>query len=1074
MIVPARRPVHTAWIASGASLVGAVRTVSIALIAMLAILAGPGIAAASAAPAATAAWSITLAAQPTNLAVSAYEKGEVKDQYAIVLTNTGGAASGGPVTLTDTLPAGITVASGDQPTGTGWNCAIAEDRTALTCIYPEPVQAFAQTPPLTIPLAVAKTGSLTNTVSVSSPETPLVTAQRTTHVTGSTSPIPSYELLDFSSQATGLSGLPDSQAGDHPFSITTALDFPEIESETGPELVVQHPKAIEVELPPGFVGNPQAAAKCMLVQLVSRQCPSSSRVGGSYINLGQGLFEAEPSFQLYNIVPEHGYPAEFGLYDPHIEKLTILYATIGPAPAYRTRVVIPDVPESVSIAGAITTFFGDPAAADQTGGVHTPLLTNPAHCDGRPLVTNVRSDSWEEPERWVTAQYEAPAVTGCNLLQFHPSFTLTPETSTADEPTGASVELKVPQAPNSGLEGLATPPVKSTLVTLPAGLTLNPAAAQGLTGCPAEGPGGFNLDQSGAGHCPLGSQIGTAEAQTPLLTEALKGHLYVAEPQCGGASQPVCGPADALDGKLFGLDLQLEGSGVTVKLHGVTAANPTTGQLTVTFTEAPQDPVSDLQLTLKGGTRAPLATPQSCGTATGSADIIPWSSPETPDATSTFAFNVTGCEPVVFNPGFSAGTTSTVPGAYTTLTTTFTRGARTQDLAGVQVKTPTGLLGMLSHVALCPEPQAAQGSCDASSRIGTANTAAGAGSTPQWVSGPVYLTGPYNGAPFGLSVAVPAAAGPFNLGTIVVRAAINIDPDTSAITVTSSPLPQIIDGVPLRIQTVNVTIDRPQFIFNPTGCTRRSIDATITSAQGSSANAATPFQPSGCSQLPFRPTFAASTAAGTSKLNGASLSVKITSAAGQANIGRVDVQLPKQLPSRLSTLQQACTERQFAANPAGCPAGAVIGWAKAITPVLNVALMGPAYLVSHGGAAFPDVVFVLQGQGIRIDVDGNTQIKKGITYSHFETVPDAPITSFETVLPRGPHSILGAYLPAKDNNSLCGVALTIPTTLTGQNGAVIKQNTKLTVTGCPHKNAKTSRHNRHNNHRPTHTSHNSP
>jgi hypothetical protein len=313
----------------------------------------------------------------------------------------------------------------------------------------------------------------------------------------------------------------------------------------------------------------------------------------------------------------------------------------------------------------------------------------------------------------------------------------------------------------------------------------------------------------------------------------------------------------------------------------------------------------------------------------------------------------------------------------------------------------------------------------------------------------VFLTGPYRRAPFGLSIAIPAKAGPFNLGTVVVRSAITIDPVTSALTVTSDPLPQILDGVPLRVQSVNVTVDRPAFMFNPTNCTGKQVTGTLASAQGTVSQVASPFAASGCKNLPFKPKFTATTKARTSKANGASLSVKVGSTPGQANIAKVDVQLPKALPARLTTLQKACTEAQFAANPAGCPAASVIGVAKAITPVLNVPLVGPAILVSHGGAAFPDVEFILQGQGVTVELDGKTQIKKGITYSRFESVPDAPITSFETVLPQGSHSVLAANLPVKAKGSLCGSKLVLPTTLVGQNGAQVKQSTKLGVSGCP-------------------------
>jgi hypothetical protein len=362
---------------------------------------------------------------------------------------------------------------------------------------------------------------------------------------------------------------------------------------------------------------------------------------------------------------------------------------------------------------------------------------------------------------------------------------------------------------------------------------------------------------------------------------------------------------------------------------------------------------------------------------------------------------------------------------------------------------PAGLLGRLSSVTPCQEPWAAQGTCSPESLIGHTVTSVGLGSDPYRVPGTVYITDPYNGAPSGLSIVTPAIAGPFNLGTVVVRARIEIDPHTSALTVISDPLPTILKGIPLQIKQVEVTIDRPGFTFNPTNCSRLPITATISSEQGASAAVSVPFQVANCATLPFKPTFTVAAQAHTSKANGASLHVRVTSGAGQANIGKVKVDLPKQLPSRLTTLQKACMDATFNANPASCPAGSVVGSATASTPVLKSPLSGPAYLVSHAGAAFPDLVIVLQGEGITLDLVGNTDIKRGITIATFNTVPDAPIWTFDLWLPEGPHSVLGANLPPKARGTLCRQALVMPTLITGQNGAAVRQATRIAVSGCP-------------------------
>jgi hypothetical protein len=307
------------------------------------------------------------------------------------------------------------------------------------------------------------------------------------------------------------------------------------------------------------------------------------------------------------------------------------------------------------------------------------------------------------------------------------------------------------------------------------------------------------------------------------------------------------------------------------------------------------------------------------------------------------------------------------------------------------------------------------------------------------------LTGPYKGSPFGLSIVVPTVAGPFNLGNVVVRAQVSIDPETTALTVTTDPLPQVIDGIPLRLRTVNVTIDRPGFIFNPTDCAQQHIEATVTGAQGAVAHESVPFAVSGCAGLHFGPKFSVSTSGRTSRVDGASLDARLALPSGpQSNIAKVKVDLPKQLPSRLLTLQKACPAATFQANPAACPKGSLIGAVKASTPILPVALVGPVYFVSRGGEAFPDLVAVLQGYGVRVDLIGSTFISNaGITSSTFENVPDVPVSSFELYLPQGPDSALGA------NGNLCTSKLAMPTLFTAQDGAQLKQDTPIAVSGCP-------------------------
>ena len=611
--------------------------------------------------------------------------------------------------------------------------------------------------------------------------------------------------------------------------------------------------------------------------------------------------------------------------------------------------------------------------------------------------------------------------------------------------------------------------LKDVTVTLPQGVSISPSGANGLEACGllASGQPAIGLESIEPGLCSEASQIGTVKIKSPLLENELEGRVYVGDPECSP-----CSTADAEHGKLLKLFIEAEGSGVRVKLAGTASTNASTGQVTTTFEDNPQLPFETLVLTLKNGPRAPLANPQSCGSYSTSAELTPWSAGATLPAdgeiagtpaveTQSSPFVISrngageGCPPSdPFHPGFQAGTASSTAGAYSNFTVTFKREDGEQDLSGITVQTPPGLIGKIAGVTRCAEPQAGEGSCPETSRIGTATSAAGAGPDPFVVSGPVYLTegykgGPLDGAPFGLSIKVPAVAGPFNLGTVIVRAAININPLTAAITITSEPLPQSIDGVPFRLKVVRVEVNRSEFMLNPTNCEGKSIIAQLTGAPvkvgegAGSFEASAPFTASSCSSLTFAPTFAATTQAKTSKADGASLVVKVGQKRGEANIHKVEVQLPYALPARLTTLQKACTEAQFNANPAGCPEASDVGYAKATTPLLSSPLEGPAYLVSHGNAAFPDLEFLLQGEGVHVTVDGKTDVKKGITYSKFETVPDAPISSFETAFPEGPHSVLAA------NGDLCTQSLIAPTTIVAQNNVQTTQQTKIAVTGCP-------------------------
>ncbi len=1040
------------------------------------------------------------------------------DQYLVTLTNVGGGPASGPVTIVNTLPSGLKVVGSygynvENP-NEQVSCGEATTMgvTTVTCSYKGTVK-----PDATLAVfveveveATAPAGAIANAVSVSGGGAPPVSTSAPLTLSNTIGEPPAaFGISAFGFAAHDASGEADTQAGDHPYGVATTVNLntavetlPLSPSSPFHMETVELSKDFVVYAPLGFLGDPLAAARCTELQLLASggssdtECPAASRVGRVLVFVGNTVASSEsppPHFyagtDVYNMVPEAGYAAQFGFKAG--DHVVSLYANVvHTAAGYAVRVASPGVPH-VNVHGTVVTLFGDPRVEDlEPASSAQAFFTNPDDCSAGPSVARVQVDSWLHQGQWVSGETAAyPEITGCDLLQFEPTVAMRPEVTQAEAPSGYEFKIRVPQNPELP-PILATPQLKNLTMTLPEGMTLSPGAGDGLVGCEATGPHGIDMPTGGStptdvgegqegergeeigedgmshlvpGHCPRASQIGTVEIKTPVLEQPVEGRVYVAQPGCGGTGPSECTAADATDGKLFGLYLEADdpGSGVVIKLAASASVDPSTGRLTARFLENPQFPVSEVAVQLKGGPRAPLANPRQCGEATTAADLTPWSAPITPDAIVASGFGVSWngageqCPATLpFAPALVAGPVNLAAGRFTPLTVTITRGDRQQDLSRVQVHMPAGLLGMLSKVTLCGEPQAARGECGEASQIGTCHVAAGSGPHPLWVSGKVYLTGPYEGAPFGLSVVVPAVAGPFNLGDVVVRARIDVDPSTSALTVTSDPLPQFRDGVPLRIQTLNVAIEREGFVFNPTSCAPKQIATTIEAAQGASASPTASFAAEGCQNLSFSPGFAASTQAKASKAKGASLTVKVTPASGQANFAKAVVSLPKQLPARLTTLQQACPEATFAANPASCPAGSDVGTARAVTPVLNEPLVGPAYLVSHGGAAFPDLVIILQAQGVRLDLVAGTSIAKRITTSSLESIPDAPVSSFELTLPEGRHSALTTDLPAKAKGNLCGQKLAMPTTLTGQNGAQFVQSTKIAVVGCPKAKAK--------------------
>jgi hypothetical protein len=897
---------------------------------------------------------------------------------------------------------------------------------------------------------------------------------------------PSFGLASWDGWFSKADGELDTQAGSHPYQATFSFDLSTIFDEAIGQLAIPGvgAKTVEVELPPGFVGDPTAVPQCPREQFEAEKCSLESVIGTTtaYFTTLPGL-----GVQVFNLVPPPGVPAEFGFSLQGLN--TYLDASVRSGSDYGISEHSSDIAQR-AIDHVVTILWGDPGDVSHdrwrngaVGGcslseieevgekycapivtaVNKPFLTLPTGC-GVQLPFTIKATSWtgEAAERTFymhDGNGEPSVLSGCGNLGFGPTFSASPDTANADTPAGLTVDVKPPLGGIDNVEGLSTADIKDTTVTLPEGVVINPGQAAGLQAClpgqdglTTEAERAHGEENDGPPSCPNASKVGTVRAKTPLLEgsgeKELEGSVYVMQSN----------PPDLKLLAAFSAD------GVNIKLVLNVELNGQTGQITTRVVNVPEFPVSDFKLSFSGGAQAALDTPTQCGAYVASSDFTPWSTPLGADFTPTAAFDIVAgpgggacpSSPLPFAPELIAGATTDQAGGYTGFSMLLRRGDGQQRIEKLRFKIPEGLSGMISHVPLCGEPQAAQGTCPAVSQIGHATVASGPGPYPLVIpqpgepEAPIYLTGPYGDAPFGLAIVTPVLAGPFNLGTIVTRAKIEVDPHTAQITVTTDPLPQIVDGVPTDLRVVDAVIDRPGFMFNPTNCSPQAFSGTATSAQGAQAGISSPFGVGSCQSLKFAPKFAVSSSGKTSKANGASLTAKLSypnaPQGTQANITRVKVDLPKQLPSRLTTLQKACTSAQFEANPADCPAASKIGMATVTTSLLPVPLVGPAIFVSHGGEAFPSLTMVLQGDNVTVDLVGTTFISHaGITSTTFKTVPDVPFNTFTLTLPQGKYSALAA------NGNLCTSKLAMPTEFLAQNGLKINQSTKIAVTGCAKK-----------------------
>jgi hypothetical protein len=1049
-------------------------------------------------------WALSSTSAPTNLPPG----GEGK--IIVTASNLGDAVmevSKTPITLTDKLPPGVTVISIFGAQGSvSFPCSAPSQEPSCTDseLALQPSTGLRITIKVKVAPQVTSGTVLENEVKAAGGGAPPASVQQPVRVDENAAPF-SVQKYELKPEEEG--GVPAAQAGSHPFQLTTSFTLTETAAEEGVAL----PKNLKFNLPAGLIGNPTVIPTCSqldfstIVPGPANLCGPESAVGIAEVTINEPLVypigPATETVPVFNLEPGPGEPARLGLEVDRVAE--VIDTSVRTGSDYGVVVTAKTTSQSAGILSSRVTIWGVPGdprhnvsrgwecanngsnnpsffptCSAQTQPPVVPFLTLPTSC-GTPLKAPMQAQSWAPGAPYlppVESEFQE-SLEGCEQLPFSPTLEVAPDTGSGSTPAGLGTTVKICKAGETGPkckppeetpETRAQSAVKATTVTLPEGLQLNPGAANGLEACAAfevglepEFPEAAQVENNHFSPNPAGchnaAAVGTVSIISPDLKNPLTGLVYLAREHTNPFEAPLVIYLTAKD----------EASGVVVKLAGTVTPDPVTGRLKSTFENTPQVPFNELNLKFFSGGRASVTTPPGCGAYSTETAMTPWST-GSPAPVPPSTFNVTSgpgggpcpSNPLPFSPSLQAGSTSTQAAGFSPFTLTINRPDGQQAVQGLTLHLPGGLAGVLASVTPCPIAQADAAQCGTASLVGHSTSASGLGSEPFSLGGALYLTGPYHGAPFGLSDATPAVAGPFNLGTVIANSTIQVDPNTAAVTVTtvetrvldprgvttvaSTPLPTIIKGVPVQLKELNVVTDRPNFQFNPTNCSPLTITAELNGSQGTSFQTSYPFKVTNCGALPFKPTFEASTEAHTSKLDGAALRVRVTSPGlGVENIAKTKVSLPIALPSRLTTIQKACVDKVFEANPESCDEGSNIGSAIIHTPVFNNPLKGPAYLVSHGNAAFPDVEFVLKGEGLTIILDGKTDIKKGITTSTFEALPDAPFTEFETILPEGPHSALGA------NGNLCAKPLIMPTVMTSQSTLVITQQTRIKVSGCP-------------------------
>ncbi len=851
-------------------------------------------------------------------------------------------------------------------------------------------------------------------------------------------------------------------------------------------------KNATVHLPTGFIGNPHATPQCSIADFSADRCPVDSQVGVVSVNASAGNFIS----MLYNLVPP---PDQAGLLGFKVflfntPQFTVLSARTGsdygldasaisiyhgtfPLQTFQEDLWgVPAEPKHDPLRLDVKenrgfSWYGDtlcdangtPSTDDPNTIVMpcgsklppvasnsplTPFLQNPTNCDSA-LESSLEVLSYDGG--LTEADHAWPQPTGCDQLSFNPSLYAQPTTTETDTASGIDIDLKVPQELSPTIPSPTE--LRGATVTLPPGFTINPNAADGKTAC-ADQEARFGSEEEG--HCPEFAKIGSLEIESSALPGPLPGYVYLGQP---------------LPGNRYRIFLIADGFATHIKLAGTVTPDPTSGQLVITFDDLPESPLTAFNMHLFGSERGLLATPTQCGSYPVTTRFRPWdSSLGTQTSTQFFTLdsgpNEDPCPGPTrpFTPTVSTGVTDSTAGAHTQFLLDLQRSDGNQDLSSLSVTTPPGFAATLAGIPYCSEasisaaanPNAsglaeqANPSCSPAAEVGSATTAVGAGNHPLYVPGKVYLAGPYRGAPLSLAVITPAISGPYDLGNVVVRVALHVNPTNAQITAVSDPLPRILDGIPLRIRGVVIQLNRPGFALNPTNCNPLSVGVLAAGDQAGQASFSSPFQVNDCTDLSFGPKLSLRLSGSTRRTAAPALHSLLTASAGEAGISRAVVTMP---PSEIvdnAHIGNVCSQAQF--HGSGCPPDSVIGFARATTPLLEKPLEGPVYLMSGLGHRLPDVVADLKGQ-IEIVLDGRVDSVNGGIRTSFETVPDAPVSSFSLNLDGGRKGLL------QNSEPICSHPLKATIALVGQNGRSADSRTQV-QTPCGRKSASHRRRNR--------------